>query len=164
MTMNRTWAYNPADQAWKPAWQLIRNLVEVVSRRGNYLLNVGPTSRGTLPPEAEERLCAIGAWMRANGEAVHGTTYGPLQDLRFGRTTAKAGIVYLHVFDWPGDGHFLLPRFPGSVSAVSLLATQEPLAFSQRGGDLHIQGPPQAPDPVVTVLAMRTGQSGAPPA
>ncbi len=156
MTMNRSWAYNPRDTTFKPAAQLIQNLVKVVSRGGNYLLNVGPTPRGTLPPEALERLEEVGRWMAAHGESVYGTTYGPVQDLAWARTTARGNMVYLHVLDWPAGGQLILPRFPWPVSAVSLLAGGRPLPFQRSGDRLCIDGPPEAPDRAVTVVAIET--------
>jgi alpha-L-fucosidase len=155
MTMNRTWAYNPTDNAYKPAGQLIRNLVKVVGRGGNYLLNVGPTPEGVFPPEAEERLGQIGQWMAANGQALHGTTHGPLQDLTFGTTTARGGDVYLHVLEWPTTGQIVLEGTE-PVGAVSLVATGEQVAFSYTGRRLVIDVPLQAPDPVVSILALHT--------
>jgi alpha-L-fucosidase len=154
MTMNKTWAFNPRSQDYKPARQLIRNLVEVVSRGGNYLLNVGPTPQGTFPPEAEARLREIGRWMAANGQAIHNTTYGSLQDLPFARTTARGDVVYLHVLDWPAGGQIVIDYLAGTVSAVSLLAGDEPLAFDHQSGRLVIQGPAQAPDEAVSVVAI----------
>jgi alpha-L-fucosidase len=154
MTMNRTWAYNPADKAYRPTAQLIYNLVEIASRGGNFLLNVGPSPQGTFPPEAVERLKAIGRWMAVNGESIHGATYGPLQHLLFGRTTAKRDRVYLHVYDWPSSGRISLGAMPGRVSDVVLLEGQESLPFKQTGNHFSIQVPAQAPDPLISVLAI----------
>jgi alpha-L-fucosidase len=155
MTMNRTWAYNPADKTYKQAAQLIYNLIQIASRGGNYLLNIGPTPQGTLPPEAVERLHEIGQWMTVNGPAIHGTTYGPLQHLLFGRTTAKEEAAYLFVWDWPSSGKISLGAMPGEVAEVTLLAGNEPLSFKQAGNYFTIQVPAQPPDPFISVLAIR---------
>ncbi len=155
MTMNRTWAYNPTDKAYKPAALLLHNLVATASKGGNYLLNVGPSPQGTFPPEAAERLAAIGEWMAVNSEAIHGTTYGPLQHLLFGRTTAKEGSVYLHIWDWPSSGKISLGAMPGEVAEVTLLAGHESLPFKQSGNHFTIRIPKQPPDPIVSVLAIR---------
>ncbi len=155
MTINRTWAYNRDDTNYKSATQLIRMLIEVASRGGNFLLNVGPTPEGTIQPEFEERLRGIGAWLKVNGEAIYGTTAGPLQELPFGRTTAKGGTIYVHVFDWP-KGTLEVAGLRARVRQVSLLAGGQPLRFTQRGDRLSVQAPEQAPDPHATVVVLRT--------
>ncbi len=155
MTMNKTWAYNPTDREYKPANLLLYSLVEIASKGGNYLLNIGPSPQGTFPPEAMERLATIGKWMAVNGEAIHGTTYGPLQHLLFGCTTAKKDFVYLHVWDWPSSGKISLGAMPGEVTEVTLLAGDETLPFRQSGNHFTIQIPKQPPDPVISVLAIR---------
>jgi alpha-L-fucosidase len=153
MTINDTWAYNPEDRNFKSATRLIRTLVEVASRGGNFLLNVGPTPEGTIQAEFVERLVAMGEWLKVNGESIYGTTYGPLQNLAFGRSTAKGNKVYLHVFDWP-KGSLKVPGLQSRVAAVTLLAGRQPLKFRQAGEHLTIEVPALAPDPHVTVLAL----------
>jgi len=137
MTMNDSWSYNPADTNFKPTEKLIRTLVEVASRGGNFLLDVGPTGEGTFPPEAIERLRGIGEWMQVNGEAIHGTTYGPLQNLLFGRTTAKDGTIYLHLFHKPAD-RLEVTGFPHPVASISHLAGGTACRFEQSGNHLRI--------------------------
>jgi alpha-L-fucosidase len=156
MTINETWAHNANDRAFKSTTELIRTLVEVASRGGNFLLNVGPTPEGTIQPEFEERLLAIGAWLNVNGEAIYGTTYGPLQQLPFARTTAKNGTTYLHVFDWPAQGVIAVPGVGAKVRRVRLLAGNRPIAFSQQADVLTIQAGGITPDPHATVLAIDT--------
>ena len=153
MTMGQSWAYNPDETDWKAPGQLVRNLVEVVSRGGNYLLNVGPTARGLFPPKAVERLNYIGEWMDRNGEALYGSTYTPLQGSSWGQATRKGNKVYLHLVDWPPEPKIQIGQFPGKVRAVALMAG-ESLAFSQNGQALEISLPGRAPDPDVSVLVV----------
>ena len=155
MTINDTWAYNENDRKFKPASELIRTLVEVASRGGNLLLNVGPTPEGTIQPEFEERLLAMGAWLKTNGDAIYGTTFGPWQNLPFGRTTARGNVVYLHIFQWPGDSLNITAE-KTKVSRVTLLANRRRLEFSQNGSSVVITLPPDPPDPAVSVLSIET--------
>jgi alpha-L-fucosidase len=97
-TINDTWGFKSNDQNWKPASELVRKLVDTASKGGNYLLNVGPTAEGLIPPASVERMQAVGSWLRANGEAVYGTRPGPLQGHAELRTTQREGQIYLHHF------------------------------------------------------------------
>ena len=152
MTINDTWAYNKNDLRFKPVRVLIQDLANVASKGGNFLLDVGPTPEGTIQPEFVERLQAIGAWMKVNGDSIYGTTYGPWQDLPFGKTTAKGKTIYLHVFDWPTNPELELPALPSRVSQVTVLATGRKARFKQKHGRLTITVPTFAPDPNDSVL------------
>jgi len=156
MTINGTWAYNKNDRNFKSAQHLIRTLVEVASRGGNFLLNVGPQPDGTIQPEFAERLQAIGKWMDRNSQSIYGTTYGPIQGVSSVRTTAKGRDIFVHIFDWPGTKlelvHAGLPKF----LSASLLASGQPLEFRQEEQRLVITLPAQAPDADVTVVAMKS--------
>ncbi len=155
MTINGTWAYNQFDQEFKSATKLIQSLVEVASKGGNLLLNVGPTPAGTIQPEFQDRLQIVGEWLRVNGDAIYGSTYGPLQNLPFGKMTAKGKTLYLHVFDWPQQ-ELKLDGLQTRVTEVKLLAGGASLKFNQKGNHLQIEIPSQAPDPHVSVLALKT--------
>jgi len=74
MTLNRHWGYFLGDEEWKPAKMCITNLADIVSKGGNYLLNVGPTGDGIIPKGAVDDLRQVGAWMKVNGESIYGTT------------------------------------------------------------------------------------------
>ncbi len=158
MTMNDHWGWNSRDSNWKPAAELIRNLVDVASKGGNFLLNVGPKADGTFPEPCLERLAAIGSWMATNGESIHGTQASPFDALPWGRSTMKPGEetsrLYLHVFDWPGTS-LLVPGVGSEPRRAFLLAEPDkPLALERRGSDLRIALPAQAPDPVCSVVVL----------
>ncbi len=155
MTINQTWGYNRNDTQYKSAAELIRTLIEIASRGGNFLLNVGPTPEGTIQPEFEERLRAIGAWLQVNGEAIYGTTYGPLQNLPLGKTTAKGKTIYLHVWPWPAE-NLVVEGLTAKVARVRALAGNQTLRFTQQGGRLSISPAGVTPDPIATVLALET--------
>ncbi len=155
MTINNTWGYNMHDHNFKSVHFLIRALVEVVSRGGNFLLNVGPQPDGVIQPEFRERLHAIGDWLSVNGEAIYGTTYGPVQGVTSIRTTAKANRLFIHVFDWPAAA-LELPGVKPKITSARLLATGETLKFRQSVTTLQIDLPPRAPDPHVSTIALTT--------
>jgi len=156
MTINGTWAYNKNDTQYKSTKELIQDLANVASKGGNLLLDVGPTPEGTIQPEFVERLEAMGKWMRNYGDSIYGTTYGPLQNLTFGKTTAKGRLVYLHVFDWPSEGQLAVPGFQGRIAQITLLGDKRKLRWRQDDEKLTIQVPPTAPDENDSVLQIVT--------
>ena len=125
MTMNDTWGYKSFDNNWKSTETLVRNLIDIASKGGNYLLNVGPTAEGDFPQESITRLAEVGKWMKINGEAIYGTTASPLVALPWGRSTMKVNkattSIYLSVFEWPQDGTLIIPGFKNAISSVKLL-------------------------------------------
>ena len=156
MTMNGTWGYKSYDDKWKSTEILIRNLLDIASKGGNYLLNVGPKADGEFPAESIERLKAIGAWMKVNGEAIYGTQASPLAALSWGRCTRKEHngntTLYLSVFDWPADGKLIVPGFHNDVNRAVLLASGKKLTTSIDKDQLVITVPAQAPDTIATVI------------
>ena len=156
MTINNTWAYNKNDQHFKSVQTLIQDLANVASKGGNFLLDVGPTPEGTIQPEFVERLQAIGKWMKVNGDSIYGTSYGPWQNLPFGKTTAKGKTIYLHVFEWPAQPELILPGLSARVRSVAVLATGKKVRFRDAKGRVTIAVPPRAPDPNDSVLRIVT--------
>jgi alpha-L-fucosidase len=154
MTINNTWAYNAHDHEYKSAQMLIRSLVEVASRGGNFLLNVGPQPDGVIQPEFQDRLRAIGDWLAINGDSIYGTTYGPIQGVPSIRVTAKKDKIFIHVFEWP-SGSLEINGLQPKVLSAYLLANGRPLKIRQSEGKLQIDLPSQSPDPNVSVIALR---------
>ncbi len=138
MTMNRHWGFNAADAQWKSSQELMRNLIDIASKGGNYLLNVGPRADGSFPPESIERLAAIGAWMNEHGEAIHGTTASVFESTPWGRCTVRAGdatsTLYLHVFEPQKTRVELrLPGLTNKIRSVRVLGARgevAPFVFS----------------------------------
>ncbi len=159
MTLNDHWGFDKNDHNWKPAPVVIRNLVQVASMGGNYLLNVGPTAEGEFPPEAVRILTRVGQWMEVNGESIYGTTACPLGPLAWGYCTGKPGKLYLHVLEWPAQGRLLVPGLRNIIQRATLLAGPKRQALqTQRVGplDLEIALPARAPDAIDTVIVLET--------
>jgi alpha-L-fucosidase len=131
VTINDTWGFKKDDTNWKTTATLIRQLVMVGSRNGNYLLNIGPTAEGLVPQPSVERLMQVGDWLKVNSEAVYGAGPSPVPyDLPWGIITTKPGKVYLHVFDWP-QKQLTLFGLKSKVRAAYLLASKRSLKISQ---------------------------------
>lgn len=156
MTMNGTWGYRSYDHKWKSTETLVRNLVDIASKGGNFLLNVGPTSEGVIPEPSVERLKEIGAWMKVNGVAIYGTSKSPLAaQPAWGRVTQSGDILYLHVFEWPTDGKLLLPGIKNDVRSATLLATGDRLIASSGPEGVTVSVPGSAPDPISSTIVLK---------
>ena len=160
VTINDTWGFKKNDHNWKSARVLIQQLATTASRGGNYLLNVGPTSEGVIPPESVERLQEMGKWMDANGESIYATFGNPFPyELPWGVITTKPGRLYLHVFTWPPN-RLTIYGIQSKVQRVSLLANHAPVTFSQKEdkgngvASLTMQLPAQTPDTADSVIAL----------
>ena len=161
MTMNHTWGYRAADNNWKSAETLVRNLVDIASKGGNFLLNVGPTSEGLIPEPSVERLKEVGAWMKVNGNAIYGTTKSPLAaQPAWGHVTQKGDKLYLHVFDWPADGKILVPGLKTQVAKAQLLKSgllgwHKKLPAANGDDGVTISVPKNAPDKISSTIVLK---------
>jgi alpha-L-fucosidase len=106
MTMGDQWSYKPGDN-YKSTDRLIHLLVDIVAKGGNFLLNVGPTPDGELPPEAVSRMKEMGAWLRVNGEAIYATR--PVAPYRQGHVAFTRGKRGLYAIYLPDEGRAALP-------------------------------------------------------
>jgi alpha-L-fucosidase len=149
-TINDTWGFKSDDHNWKSVEDLVHKLVDVASKNGNYLLNVGPTAEGIIPQPSIERLEAIGRWLAINGEAIYGTRAGVLQGLDGLRSTQSNDTLYVHVLDWPTGGRLHLPA---RIRHARLLATGDQLVVQSTGDGSTLPVPAQPPDPIDTVIA-----------
>ncbi len=179
MTMNDTWGFKSYDMNFKSTETLLHNLIDISSKGGNYLLNIGPDSHGKVPQPEVERLQAMGAWLKVNGEAIYGTQptlFGPeagafsaTEKDKNGkpkfvpawdwRSTTRPDKVYLEIFTWP-TGAFHLDKMPRKVTKAYLLAdsAHKPLKLTQTGDALDIQLPPTPVDPIATVVVLETSK------
>ena len=178
-TLNKTWGFKKDDTDWKTPEDLTFKLVDIVSKGGNYLLNVGPTSEGLIPQASQDNLRAVGRWLKVNGEAIYGagpTPFGeelgkpdPSRQDKNGRPvftqatdwrcTTKPGKLYIHLFKWP-TAPFELSKMPGKVTKAYLLADAKhaALKISQSGDKVTVSLPATAPGQIASVMVLETAK------
>jgi alpha-L-fucosidase len=176
-TINHTWGYKKDDHDWKSPGDVIFKLVDIVSKGGNYLLNVGPMADGVIPQPSQDLLRTVGRWLKVNGEAVYGAGPTPFGD-EFGeygtknrdntgkpiflartdhRYTTKPGRLYLHLFRGQRNP-FVVPATAGTITRAYLLTdpARTPLAVTKREDGWGIELPRRLPDPTNTVVVLET--------
>ena len=168
MTLNGSWGYNINDHNWKDAKTVILNLVETVSKNGNFLLNVGPNAEGVIPDDASIVLRRTGQWIHENGETIYGTNKvvdsNVAPSLKFWNSgismfiTTKPGKWFLHMFDWPKDQKIFLGSVPHGIKKAYLFGDKNktPLGITYYNGKnymmLHL--PSKAPDEIDSVIVI----------
>jgi alpha-L-fucosidase len=163
-TINGTWEYTHYDRNWKSTTTLIRELIDTVSKGGNYLLNIGPKPDGGIPETTIDKLRAMGRWMDVHGESIYGTTASPFEkQVEWGRFTQKQledgrTRLYVHMFSWPFDSVLRLPAIENEVLAVRMLSQsgQPELAFEPDPdtGGLLVTLPIAEPNDHATVVML----------
>lgn len=168
-TFSGSWGYYRDEYSWKSIDQLIVMLIETVSKGGNLLLNVGPTSRGNFDKRASERLAGLGEWMKYNSSSIYGCTEAPEEFkkpanclLTFNPDKKR---LYIHVLNWPFKT-LLLEGYRGKFKFARLLQDGSEISFStvtRPGGnttetsgenDVLLQVPVTKPDTTVPVIEL----------
>ena len=166
MTLNDTWGYSHTDNNFKDVRAVIQNLVRIVGKGGNLVLNVGPDELGEIPERSDEILCEVGKWLHRNGESIYGTSNIPNFPymISWGDMTydEKSSTLYLHVQKYPGFPYrILLTGLKTKVKGVELLQDGSALRISQSyeiardEHRLYIFLPEICPDTDDTVVAVR---------
>jgi len=160
-TLNDTWGFKKDDQHWKDPQDLISKLVDIVSKGGNYLLNVGPTAEGVIPEASQRILATVGAWMKVNGEAIYATTPSPfgVRGITW-RATAKPGKLYIHILNWPGR-ELKVEGLETKVKSAHWLAGNAAVPFRQKGTSLTFTLPAKPLDEAVSVMVLELAEPAA---
>lgn len=155
MTINDNWGVHATDDNWKSAETLLHNLIDIVSKGGNFLLNVGPTADGLIPPASSERLHTLGEWMDVYGDTIYGTTASPFAETpTWGRFARKGYKLFAYVFDWPTDGRLVLPALDGVHRAYLQNAPSTSLNLTQDDQSLVVELPAMPPNRYASVIVL----------
>ncbi|HZK95527.1 MAG TPA: alpha-L-fucosidase [Prolixibacteraceae bacterium] len=119
ITLNSSWGYKK-DNNYKSATDIIRTLVNCVSKNGNLLLNIGPDAKGNIPVKSIEILHEVGEWMKYNSESIYGCGPSQFSKPEWGWFTQKGNNVYAHILE-PNIGQFYLKHMMGKVKSATLL-------------------------------------------
>ena len=160
MTLNDTWGYSYTDDRFKEPQAVIENMVRIVGKGGNLVLNVGPDARGNIPAASLERLEVIGRWMRENGRSIYGCGKSGLPKPEYGRITAKGKKLYFHLFENTLGPVPLIGLKAEEIASIRYLATGAEIDLSTSW--VHSDYPdivfadlgpdPNLPDEIDTVL------------
>ncbi len=155
MTINNSWGYHAQDHAHKSVRQLIQTLVDIVSKGGNFLLNVGPMPTGEIQPEFVVRLKQMGVWLRKYGDAIYGTEASPfpIHNPPLGGCTVKDNRIFVHLFDYP-TAPLKLWGLKTKVKKAYIMGNKTPVPFQQEGLSLVLDCPPIIPDPYDTIVVL----------
>jgi alpha-L-fucosidase len=159
MTMNHTWGYKSYDEDWKSTEDLLHKLIDIASKGGNFLLNVGPKPDGTIPQASIARLAEVGGWMDIYSESIYGTSASPFRRPWWGRCTRKElengdTRLYLQVFDWPEDKLLFVPVNNEAVQCYSLSDNRDTFEVekAEDGIMVHLIG--EATDEISSVVVL----------
>ena len=154
ITTNHTWGYSKFDHNFKSARLLLHTLVNMVSRGGNLLLNIGPDGDGQFPPKAQAVMDTLGRWLAVNREAVYGAGASPFHDPPEWRCTARPGKLFFHLFTWTG-GPMRISGIQGEIKEARFLANGKTIPVKQLDGSAVFTLPREPVDPYMTVIEVK---------
>ena len=162
-TLNDTWGYSKFDQNWKSPEEIIRRMVTIVSKGGNYLLNVGPTGEGIIPASSVKILKEVGAsgWIKTAKAFTEPLRHLSRSELPWGFCTTRGELLYLHVFDWPADGILKLDGLNNRIRNAFMLTDSDTKLKVNRdkGGQLQIFLPEFRTDTICSVVVLQISGS-----
>ncbi len=154
MTLNDSWGYQRADDNWKSARTVIRNLIACVRDGGNYLLNIGPRLDGSVPEDSVHILGQVGQWMKRNGDTVIQSDLCQPRTSTYASFTRKGNTLFMHVYFWPGE-YVAISGLQNQVKSARLNATGQSVNFEQDKFRVRLTGlPAEAPDYPITTIAI----------
>ncbi|MBX3006557.1 MAG: alpha-L-fucosidase [Melioribacteraceae bacterium] len=155
-TMNRSWGYNKQDENYKSSSEIIQELVRVVSRDGNYLLNIGPKGDGTIPIQSLNILNDIGNWMNIYSESIYSTTRSPFKlEPSWGYYTKKLNKLFVHVFNWPSEKEIKIPPLSNTINNIYLMESpSNKLNYSRDDNGIIIKISSSPPNPHNSVIVI----------
>ncbi|SFS10519.1 alpha-L-fucosidase [Granulicella pectinivorans] len=154
MTLNDSWGYQRADDDWKSAKTIVRNLITCARDGGNYLLNIGPRPDGSIPEETVRVLTEVGAWMETNGDTIRKSEICQPRRSNYASFTRTGNTLYMHVYYWPGTD-VAISGLQTTVKSARILKTNAAVTVSQDPYRVHLTGLPiDAPDAPVTTIVL----------
>ena len=150
------WSYRSTGKT-RPLEECIRMLASIASGGGNLLLNFGPDQFGEFRPEEVTIARGMGAWLKKYGIAIYGTRGGPFANGKWGGSTHRGNIVYIHVFEWPGDT-LRLGALSQKITLARVLPARAEIRFIQTTGGVDLTVPPTQRDTPVTVIELTLDQ------
>ncbi|MEW6235767.1 MAG: alpha-L-fucosidase [Candidatus Omnitrophota bacterium] len=153
LTMNNSWGYNKDDHKYKSVKEIVHYLVKAAGFGANLLLNVGPMPTGEIQPEFQERLIAVGQWLKENGKTIYKTRRGPFVKQEWGTSTRKGDIVYLHILKSPGAS-LKLPAADFAVQSARVFKGKK-LQCSTNTDGTEIALPPIPEDSIDVIIELK---------
>lgn len=159
-TTNESYGYHKFDSSHKPVSHFIRLIANAASRGGNLLMNIGPMGTGKMDDKDVNILRGIGAWTSANKESIYNVSPSSLPLQSWGVSTLHGKRLYLHVFNWPANGHLLVGGLQSRISKAFLLTRPGKILSTKRLGSMDVQVglPATAPDTANTVIVLELAE------